>query len=100
MIRRFRNACGFLSPERRGFLSTNRFSPKLKPTVKVHVSGYGILGDSNSKTLKCSNSKKASTYFTANYIEDAALILLSRVNHDGYLKGRISAWLADGATVI
>jgi outer membrane protein assembly complex protein YaeT len=62
-------------------------------SAKVHISGYGLLGDLQlKKTLKMlEQGGKKPEFLTANYIEDAALILLSRVNHDGFLKGKVAA---------
>ncbi|MDB6039963.1 MAG: surface antigen, partial [Verrucomicrobiales bacterium] len=61
-------------------------------TAKVRISGYGVLGDLQlKKTLKMlEQAGKKPEFISANYIEDAALILLSRINHDGFLKGSVS----------
>ncbi|MEO6035963.1 MAG: BamA/TamA family outer membrane protein [Verrucomicrobiota bacterium] len=59
------------------------------------VSGYGLLGDFELKRLiKTFDEKgKHREYFDANFIEDSALILISRVKRDGYLKPKVTTLL-------
>src|SRR6266849_4922936 len=60
-------------------------SPKPKP-AKLQISGYGFLGNHGLKrmlqTLELAGKKP--TFFSASFVEDAALILASRVKRDGY----------------
>jgi outer membrane protein assembly complex protein YaeT len=61
-------------------------APKPKPAA-LHISGYGILGNYELKrmlrTLELAGKKPP--FFSASFVEDAALILSSRVKRDGYL---------------
>ncbi len=63
---------------------------KPKP-AKLKVSGYGLIGNFELKrilrTLELSGKKPPA--FGAAFVEDAAIILSSRVKRDGYLKPRI-----------
>jgi outer membrane protein assembly complex protein YaeT len=73
-----------------------------KPAV-LKVSGYGILGNRELKrilsTLELAGKKPA--FFSPDFVEDAAMILTSRVKRDGYLQPSI--WihlgLADGSSM-
>ena len=73
-----------------------------KPAV-LKVSGYGILGNRELKrilsTLELAGKKPP--FFTPDFVEDAAMILTSRVKRDGYLQPslRIHLVLADGSTL-
>ena len=63
--------------------------------AKMSISGYGVIGDLDLKRLLKSlnvREKKRLSY-DANDIEDAALILFSRVKQDGYLKPEMDATL-------
>ena len=68
--------------------STN--ATKVKP-AKLQVSGYGLFGNRELKrilsTLELAGQKPQ--FFSASFVEDAALILASRVKRDGYLAPRI-----------
>jgi len=68
----------------------------------LKISGYGLLGNLELKSLiKTFDEKgKHREYYDANYIEDTALILISRVKRDGFLKPRIISRLTlqDGQT--
>ncbi len=72
--------CGFwLAVAVRG--STNETAASLS------VKGYGLLGDRELKSLVLlleRTGRKPAT-FQANFVEDAVLILFSRLNKDGYL---------------
>jgi outer membrane protein assembly complex protein YaeT len=57
------------------------------PPAKLSVSGYGFFGDRQLKNLLEVLQKPGAKppFFEANYIEDAILVLFSRLNRDGYL---------------
>lgn len=63
------------------------------PPAKLSVKGYGLFGNIELKgmvqLLERPGEKPKS--FEANFVEDAVLILFSRVNRDGYLHPRIKA---------
>ncbi len=63
--------------------------------AKMSISGYGALGDFDLKRLLKSLDVrgKQRPFYAANDIEDAALILFSRVKQDGYLKPEMEATL-------
>jgi outer membrane protein insertion porin family len=71
--------------------------------AELEISGYGFLGDRKlKKTLQLlETTGKKPEFFDANFVEDAALILMSSLNRDGYLKPQITAELAlsDGRQV-
>jgi outer membrane protein insertion porin family len=58
-----------------------------QPPAKLSVKGYGLFGDRELKSLVTllERSGEKPTAFEANFIEDAVLILYSRLNRDGYL---------------
>jgi outer membrane protein assembly complex protein YaeT len=64
---------------------------KPKP-AKLKISGYGLLGNRELlrtlRTLELAGQKPP--FFGPDFIEDAALILTSRVKHDGYLQPAIT----------
>jgi outer membrane protein assembly factor BamA len=76
---------------------------KPPPQAELHVSDYGILGDRKLKKVLqlLEEPGKKPEFFDANFIEDGVLILMSRLNRDGYLKPQITArlTLADGRQV-
>ncbi len=61
--------------------------------AKMTISGYGLIGDLDLKrmlkSLEVRGNKRA--VYNANDIEDAALILFSRVKQDGYLRPEMQA---------
>jgi outer membrane protein assembly complex protein YaeT len=69
--------------------------------ARLKISGFGWLGNRELKRtiLLLQGQKKDAPLYDANFVEDAALILLSKVTDDGYLQPRIEATLttADGA---
>jgi outer membrane protein assembly complex protein YaeT len=73
----------------------------IKP-AKLKVSGYGFFGNLELKNLikTFDEKEKEREFYDANFIEDTALILISRVNRDGYLNPTITVHLAlkDGST--
>src|SRR6267154_1319743 len=73
--------------------------PKPKP-AKIKVSGYGFLGNRELKRMlkTVELSGKKPQFFAPGFIEDAALMITSRVKRDGYLRPRIDIQLelADG----
>jgi outer membrane protein insertion porin family len=73
-----------------------------KPAI-LKISGYGLLGNRELKrilrTLELEGKKPA--FFSPDFVEDAAMILTSRVKRDGYLQPalNIHLMLADGSTM-
>jgi outer membrane protein assembly complex protein YaeT len=65
------------------------------PRAKLKITGYGILGNRELKrilkTVELGNRKPA--FYGATFVEDSALILSSRVKHDGFLKPKVFAYL-------
>lgn len=61
----------------------------------LKVSGYGFFGDLQLKNLAKTFDEKGKRreFYDANFIEDTALILMSRVGRDGYLAPKIEARL-------
>ena len=61
------------------------------PPAKFKISGYGFLGDLRLKRIikLLEVPKKKPEYFDANFMEDTALILKSKVREDGYLNPTI-----------
>jgi outer membrane protein insertion porin family len=61
------------------------------PPAALHISGYGPLGNYELKrmlrTLELAGKKPE--YFSASFVEDASLILASRIKRDGYLRPQI-----------
>lgn len=77
------------------FLLLNSALAAEKDPARLKISGYGILGNLELKHLiKTFDEKgKRREIYDANFIEDAALILMSRVSRDGYLKPKITVRL-------
>ncbi|MDB6056394.1 MAG: surface antigen [Verrucomicrobiales bacterium] len=73
------------------------------PKAKLKISGYGLLGGLELKRtiLLLENNGKKHATFDANFIEDAAVILLSRLTEDGYLHPEVTAIITstNGQTV-
>jgi hypothetical protein len=71
--------------------------------AKLDVNGYGFFGNLELKRLlRVLDPERAKReFYDAIFIEDALLLLMSRVNRDGYLKPRITAHLTllDGEIV-
>lgn len=80
--------CGFLS------IASGEEKPKPKP-ARFSVSGYGLLGNRELKQMVRSLElgKSKPEFLGAAFIEDAALLLTSRVKRDGYLKPTITVRL-------
>ncbi len=82
-----------------GWAANTNQPAKPKP-AKVKVSGYGILGNRELKriltTLELGGKKPA--VLGPDFVEDAALILESRIKRDGYLEPKLTIRLrlADG----
>ncbi len=76
---------------------------KPKPAV-LRISGYGVLGNRQLKrmlrTLDLAGQQP--DFFSSSFVEDASLILASRVKRDGYLHPRmdIVLRLADGSQMV
>lgn len=85
------------------FLCFNCASAAEEP-AKLKVSGYGFFGNLELKKLLRTFDEKGEKreVYDANFIEDAALILISRINRDGYLRPTIVAHvtLEDGSNQI
>ncbi|HET7625465.1 MAG TPA: BamA/TamA family outer membrane protein [Verrucomicrobiae bacterium] len=71
--------------------------------AKLKVSGYGFFGDLQIKRMLgiLNEGKKKPEFFDANFIEDASLLILSRLRDDGYLRPvlRARVVLEDGREV-
>src|ERR1043166_7024157 len=63
--------------------------------AKLKISGYGVLGDIELRRtlLLLQTGGQKRDFFDANFIEDTAVILFSRLNQDGYLRPVISVKL-------
>jgi outer membrane protein assembly factor BamA len=76
---------------------------KAPKPAEIKVSGYGPLGDLKLKrTLQLLGQPgKKPEILDANFVEDAALVLMSRVERDGHLQPRLTARLTlrDGTQV-
>lgn len=64
-----------------------------EPKAKLKISGYGFFGDLELKRtiLLLENSGKKRPTFDANFIEDASVIILSRLTDDGFLQPELTA---------
>lgn len=64
---------------------------KPPPPAKFKVSGYGFFGDLRLKRIikLLEVQKKKPPFFDANFMEDSALILKSKIRDDGYLQPKI-----------
>ncbi|MDB6123352.1 MAG: surface antigen [Pedosphaera sp.] len=74
--------------------ATNK-EKKVKP-AKIKISGYGILGNLNLKRslVVVEPVAKKPQFEDANFVEDAALILLSQMKEDGFLNPTLTAELS------
>ncbi|HZR16784.1 MAG TPA: BamA/TamA family outer membrane protein [Verrucomicrobiae bacterium] len=78
-------------------------APPKPKRATLKISGYGFLGDRELKrilsTLELEGKKPE--FFSASFVEDAALVLASRVRRDGYLRPsiQISLQLDDGRSL-
>src|SRR2546426_6767253 len=63
--------------------------------AKLKISGFGLMGNRDlKKTIRLMSGKKTSPeFYDANFVEDAALIIMSTLNREGYLAPRIRAAL-------
>jgi outer membrane protein assembly complex protein YaeT len=61
------------------------------PPAKFKVTGYGVLGDLRLKRIikLLEVPKGKPQFFDANFMEDSALILKSKIREDGYLQPKI-----------
>src|SRR4051794_22044808 len=85
---------------RLAFLIVLLVSPPLSQATEpkraqLTVSGYGLLGNRQLKqSLQLlGDPGKKPEFFDANFVEDSALILMSRLNRDGFLKPELIAHL-------
>ena len=78
--------------------------PRQTNPASLKISGYGFFGNHQLRrmlqTLELGGKEPA--FFSASFVEDAALILSSRVKRDGYLRPmvEIRMRLADGAELV
>src|SRR5881394_3073382 len=110
---RLQHFCRRACPRRRfipmcmiaGLLSLGLTAAHSEETNKVHparlkISGFDLLGNRElTKTIRLMSGKKAPPdFYDANFVEDAALIIMSTLNREGYLAPHISAvlTLSDG----
>jgi outer membrane protein insertion porin family len=61
--------------------------------AELRISGYGPLGNRKLKRtlLLLRDRDKEPEFYDANFVEDAALILISRIRRDGYLRPQLTA---------
>jgi outer membrane protein insertion porin family len=73
--------------------NATRTATSKKNAAKLSVHGYGLFGNRELKRMLHFLEKPGEIpeFFDANYIEDAVLILFSRLNKDGYLAPQIRA---------
>jgi outer membrane protein assembly factor BamA len=69
--------------------------PEKPKPAKLSIRGYGLLGNRELRRIlrTVELGGKKPEFFTAEFVEDASLILASRVRRDGYLRPSISAEL-------
>src|ERR1700748_1182315 len=62
-----------------------------QPSASFKISGYGVFGDLRLKRIikLLEVPKEKHVYFDANFIEDSALILKSKIRQDGFLNPQI-----------
>src|ERR1044071_1578021 len=72
-------------------LSTRAADTNSPPAAKFKISGYGIFGDLRLKRIikLLEVPKTKPQFFDANFMEDTALILKSKLRADGFLAPRI-----------
>lgn len=73
-----------------------------EPRAELKISGYGFLGNRRLKNaLEILDAERKRTFFNANFIEDAALILTSQLASEGFLEPdlRVDLTLPDGREV-
>ena len=77
--------------------------PEKPKPARLRISGYGLLGNRELRRIlrTVELGGKKPEFFTAEFVEDASLILASRVRQDGYLRPSISAQitLASGGII-
>src|SRR5258707_553645 len=78
-------------------------NPRPPKPASLKISGYGLLGDRELKRMlrTLEFPAKKPQYFRPDTIEDAALILTSRIKSDGFLRPSITIGLrlADGKQI-
>lgn len=74
-----------------------------RPEAKLEITGSGYFGNrALKKTIRLLEStEKKPEFFSANFVEDAAVIILSRLKTDGYLKPKVNVdlLLEDGSVI-
>jgi len=75
------------APRNAPWATTNNNVPK----ARFKISGYGFLGDLRLRRMikLLEIEKKRPQFFDANFMEDTALILKSKIREDGFLNPRI-----------
>jgi len=77
---------------------------EVPPAPQYSVKGYGFLGNLKIKRTVAALDDEGDDrrFFPASFLEDAALIILSQVGQDGFLKARLEATIrrADGSTLV
>lgn len=84
------------------FASEKKAESKKQPVAKLKISGYGLFGNRQLQTmLRMLDPDKKKPFYDASYVEDAALLLMSRLQRDGHLRPVITAKLVtdDGQTL-
>lgn len=80
--------------------SVANLSSATNETAKLKVSGYGLFGNRELKGLisVLQATEKRPRFLEANYVEDAVLVMFSRLRRDGYLHPtvRVHATFRDG----
>src|SRR6185437_8800827 len=68
------------------------------PSATFKITGYGIFGDLRLKRMikLLEVPKEKPAYFDANFIEDSALILKSKIREDGFLNPQIIVRVVKG----
>lgn len=81
----------FLPSASQGQIARSEPEPPKPPELKV--SGYGLFGNRELKRLieLLGVRGKEREYFDAQFVEDAALVLISRLQRDGFLKPAVRA---------
>ena len=73
--------------------ATNSVATNSAPTraARLKISGYGFLGNRQLKrTLVTLESVKKPAFFGPNFVEDATIVLRSRILDDGYLQPQLT----------
>jgi outer membrane protein assembly complex protein YaeT len=79
--------CGCVFVGTLAFSAPAEPAPKIQP-AKLKISGYGLFGNRELKRIlkTVELGGRVPDYLEPNFVEDAALLLISRIKRDGYLK--------------